>query len=119
MSIVDDFSQNFRQYNSAKWFKMNDKQGKHFDYSIAWDKDKVFNQPVVNLLGQVEKLQIETTWQFDFRAQDEVELDDGSRWIIDKVGDNETEINEQVVDLFFESTDTIIKLDLTKLCKGL
>lgn len=118
MSIVDDFSQNFRQYYGAKWFKRGSEQGKFFKYSISWDTEKVFNQPVVNLLGQVEKLQIETTWNYEFRQQDVVETSDGNRWIIDKVVVTRSDINEQSLDLFERNTDDIIRLDLTKLCKG-
>ncbi len=119
MSLVDMFSQNFRQYYRGKWFKMDSKQGKYFEFSIEWDREKVFNQPVMNLLGEVSKLIIETNYHFDFRAQDVVEMEDGSRWIMDKVVAQRSEINEQANAMFTDNVNTLYRIDLTRLCSEL
>lgn len=116
MGIVEDFSQCYRQYYMGSWYKKNSKRPIKVPYSIDTDRDKSYYQPVPNLNSELEKLIIQTTKKLDYKEQDLFKTTDGVEWIIDKINENKTDINEQSLDFFEDNTDTLISLYLTRVC---
>lgn len=107
------FTNNDIQFlTGTKYNKKTDYEGEKFRYAILENQRKSFGTITGNLMENQGAMSIETHFDLEWKVNQFVVLQDGTRWIINSVTKMEQEVNPQVLLTFKTNEETMYVLSL-------